>query len=351
MTDTTGAIQPPLTSRQEEVLRAVVDSHIASGQPVGSKHIAGHGDLEWASSTIRYELHRLEDLGYLKHPHTSAGRVPTDVGYRYYVDQLLPKGSLPAPRAAVDAAIAQDLVHVEVDQTMRRLSEAISEVTDLMSVVTGPPVASATVRHIEVLVLQPNLVTVVVITSTGDVSKRLFAFDHPVDPGLADWAAAFLNDRAQGLPIGARTIASRLADPTLGVSEMGFLRAIAPALLEMEEERAVYVSGQSRVLTEQRRGEIDEIDGLMRALEERYVLLAVLRNAIDGTGRTYLRIGSELPTGFSGVSIVAAGYGPARGDLGTVSLIGPVRMDYALAITTVREASRALSSYVEDVYG
>jgi hypothetical protein len=99
------------------------------------------------------------------------------------------------------------------------------------------------------------------------------------------------------------------------------------------------------------RGEINEIDGLMRALEERYVLLAVLRNAIDGTGRTYLRIGSELPTGFSGVSIVAAGYGPARGDLGTVSLIGPVRMDYALAITTVREASRALSSYVEDVYG
>ena len=95
---------------------------------------------------------------------------------------------------------------------------------------------------------------------------------------------------------------------------------------------------------------IAEIDGLMRALEERYALLSVLRGALDGT-RTYLRIGSELPSDLSGVSIVAAGYGPPRGNLGAVSLIGPVRMDYALAIATVREASLALSSYVEDVYG
>jgi heat-inducible transcriptional repressor len=340
-----------LTPRQEEVLRAVVDRHITSGQPVGSKHIAGNDGLDWASSTIRYELHRLEELGYLNHPHTSAGRVPTDVGYRYYVDRLLPSGSLPAPRAAVDAAIAPDVVHVQVDQTLRRLADAISDVTDLMGVITGPPVASATVRHIEVLVLQPNLVTVVVITSTGDVTKQLFAFDQPVDPHLADWAAAFLNDRAQGLPIGARTIAGRLADPSLGPRERTFIDAIAPALVELDEEREVYVSGQARVLTEERRGEIAQIDGLMRAMEERYALLAVLRNAIDGGQRPFLRIGSELPSGFTGVSIVAAGYGPARGDLGTVSLIGPVRMDYALAIATVREASRALSSYVEDVYG
>ena len=95
---------PSFRPGQEEVLRAVVERHIASGQPVGSKHIAGHDGLDWASSTIRYELHRLEDMGYLNHPHTSAGRVPTDVGYRYYVDRLLPSASLPAPRAAVDAA-------------------------------------------------------------------------------------------------------------------------------------------------------------------------------------------------------------------------------------------------------
>ena len=258
---------------------------------------------------------------------------------------------MPATRAAVDAAIAPDLVHVQVDQTLRRLADAISEVTDLMGVVTGPPVASATVRHVEVLVLQPNLVTVVVITSTGDVGKRLFAFDHPVDPGVAEWAAAFLNERAVGLPVGARTVAQRLADPSLGPAERAFLDAIAPALVDLEEERQVYVAGQARVLSQERRHEIDQIDGLMQALEERYALLAVLRSAIDGGQRPYLRIGSELPQGLSGVSIVAAGYGPARGDLGTVSLIGPVRMDYALAIATVREASRALSSYVEDVYG
>lgn len=341
---------PELTARQEEVLRSVVERHITSGQPVGSKHIAGSGGLDWASSTIRNELHRLEELGYLKHPHTSAGRVPTDVGYRYYVDELLPRGPLPATGTDLAATMQGDLVRVEVDQTLRRLADAMSEVTDLLGVVTGPPVASATVRHVEVLLLQPQLVTVVVITSTGDVAKRLFAFDRPVDPGLADWAAAFLNERVQGLAVGARSMGARLEDPSLGPMERAFVEAIAPALVDLQEDRAVYVSGQARVLAEGRRGEIAEIDGLMRALEERYALLAVLRGALDGQ-RTYLRIGSELPTDLSGVSIVAAGYGPPRGNLGAVSLIGPVRMDYALAIATVREASRALSSYVEDVYG
>ncbi|MSO44384.1 MAG: heat-inducible transcription repressor HrcA [Thermoleophilia bacterium] len=340
----------PLTPRQEEVLLVVVERHIASGQPVGSKHISGEGALDWASSTIRSELHRLEDLGYLKHPHTSAGRVPTEVGYRYYVDELLPRRPLPATGASIMASLGADMVRVEVDQTLRRLADAMSEVTNLMGVVTGPPVASATVRHVEVLLLQPHLVTVVIITSTGDVAKRLIAFDRPVDHGLAEWAAAFLNDRVQGLPVGARSIAARLIDPSLGPAEIGFLEAIAPALIDLPEDRSVYVSGQARVLTDERRGEITEIEGLMRALEERYLLLAVLRGALDD-GRTYLRIGSELPTDLSGVSIVAAGYGPPRGNLGAVSLIGPVRMDYALAIVTVREAARALSSYVEDVYG
>ena len=350
MTTTGTDSTAPLTPRQEEVLRAVVERHISSGQPVGSKHIAGEGGLDWASSTIRNELHRLEDLGYLNHPHTSAGRVPTEVGYRYYVDELLPRGPLPTTGGELTRTLGTDVARVEVDQTLRRLADAMSEVTNLLGVVTGPPVASATVRHVEVLLLQPQLVTVVVITSTGDVAKRLFAFDRPVDPGLADWAAAFLNERMQGLPVGARSIASRLADPSLSSMERAFVDALSPALMDLEEDRAVYVSGQARVLTDERRREIAEIDGLMRALEERYALLSVLRGALDGT-RTYLRIGSELPSDLSGVSIVAAGYGPPRGNLGAVSLIGPVRMDYALAIATVREASLALSSYVEDVYG
>ena len=350
MTTTGTDSTAPLTPRQEEVLRAVVERHIASGQPVGSKHIAGEGGLDWASSTIRNELHRLEDLGYLNHPHTSAGRVPTEVGYRYYVDELLPRGPLPTTGGELTRTLGTDVARVEVDQTLRRLADAMSEVTNLLGVVTGPPVASATVRHVEVLLLQPQLVTVVVITSTGDVAKRLFAFDRPVDPGLAEWAAAFLHERMQGLPVGARSIASRLADPSLSSMERAFVDALSPALMDLEEDRAVYVSGQARVLTDERRREIAEIDGLMRALEERYALLSVLRGALDGT-RTYLRIGSELPSDLSGVSIVAAGYGPPRGNLGAVSLIGPVRMDYALAIATVREASLALSSYVEDVYG
>ncbi|MCU0308986.1 MAG: heat-inducible transcriptional repressor HrcA [Thermoleophilia bacterium] len=340
---------PTLRERQEAILREVVERHIATGAPVGSKHIAGQGGLDWASSTIRSELNRLEELGYLSHPHTSAGRVPTDRGYRYYVDTLLPRRSLPSPPAGIAGALDEGRMRQEVDLAMRTLADVMAQVTDLLGVVTGPPPTSATIRHVEVLRLQPQLVCVVVITSSGDVARRVFAFDTAVDHGLVEWAAAFMNECAVGLPVGSRTLARRLEDPSLGPRERAFMADVAPALTDLREEAALYVGGQARFLAA-RVTDLREIDALMRALEERYALLALLRGALEAN-RVVLRIGEELtPSGLSGLSLVAANYGSARRNLGTVSVIGPTRMDYALAIATVREAAQALSGYVEEVY-
>ena len=342
---------PELTERQEAILRVVVERHIETGLPVGSKHIAGLEGLDWASSTIRYELSRLEELGYLAHPHTSAGRVPTDRGYRYFVDRLLPRGAVPAAPGDIAGAREVGRMRHEVDQALRRLADVISQVTSLLGVVTAPAATSATVRHVEVLRLQPQLVCVVVITSSGDVARRVFAFSEPVDPGLVEWSAAFLQERTVGLPVGARSLARRLEDPGLRPVERAFIAALAPALTELEEEaETIYVGGQARFLSAGRARDAVQIDALMRALEERYALLALLRGAL-GTNRVVLRIGSELGgTGLSGLSLVAANYGSPRRNLGAVSLIGPTRMDYALAIATVREAAHALSGYVEGVY-
>ncbi len=342
-----------LTPRQEAILRLVIEQHVATGIPIGSKNIAGRDGVDFASSTVRSELARLEQLELLDHPHTSAGRIPTDTGYRYYVDHLVGRGDHTPALQSITTALDVGEMRREVDLAMRRIADAMSQVTNMLGVVTSPPAQSATIRRVEVLLLQPQLVMVVAITSTGAVTKRMFAFDRPVDPKLADWASDFLNERLTGRAVGARTTASKLAEPSLGPAEQAFVSALAPAVTELDDEDEqghLYVGGQARFLEEHRTQDVVEIGSLIRTLEERYAILNLLRGALGGN-EVYLRIGRELTDPFlPGVSIVAANYGVARRNLGTVSVIGPTRMDYGLAIATVREAAHALSAYIEEVY-
>jgi heat-inducible transcriptional repressor len=340
------AVLPP---RQELILRKVVEAYTATGIPVGSKALAADPEIAAGPSTIRNELAMLEEQGLLAHPHTSAGRVPTDAGHRFYVDHLLGGGGTLARR---DHGLDLQLVRREVDEAMRATTETLSQVTNLLAIVSAPPLDTATIRHVEVLALQPQVLMVVVITSTGGVTKRVFTFEAPVDAGLAQWAAEYLNERLTGLGLGARMLHSRLADPSLGPTESAFLDRLAPAFTELAEtaEHTLYVDGAARLLGEHRFQDLSQINELMSMLERRVALLDLLRAALSERD-VLVRIGSEneMPALHS-LALVAAGYGlPAR-KLGTVSLIGPVRMDYAVAIRTVREAALQLSRFIEDVY-
>jgi heat-inducible transcriptional repressor len=338
-----------LSPRQELILRKVVEAYTATGIPVGSKALSADPEIEAGPSTVRNELAMLEEQGLLAHPHTSAGRVPTDAGHRFYVDRLLGGETALARR---EHGLDLQLVRREVDEAMRATTETLSQVTNLLAIVSAPPLDTATIRHVEVLPLQPQVLMVVVITSTGGVTKRVFTFDHPVDPGLAQWAAEYLNDRLTGMGLGARMLHSRLADASLGATEQAFLDRLAPAFTELAEtaEHTLYVDGAARLLSEHRFQDLSEINELMGMLERRVLLLDLLRSALSERD-VLVRIGTEneLPALHS-LALVAAGYGlPAR-KLGTVSLIGPVRMDYAGAIRTVREAALQLSRFIEEVY-
>jgi heat-inducible transcriptional repressor len=335
-----------LTDRQELVLRRVVEEYLEGGTPVGSKALSAGSELRWGPSTIRNELASLEELGLLAHPHTSAGRVPTETGYRYFVDRLLPTEPDSGPRLSLR------LVRRELDEAMRVTSETLSQVTNLLAIVTAPPIETSTVRHIEVLVLQPQLLMVVVITSTGGVTKRLFTFSRPVDPGLAGWAASYLNERLVGLGLGARMLHQRLHDPSLSASESAFLEALSPVFTDLEEgaHDTLYVEGTSRLLRSDRLGEVTELNALMDMLERRVNLLSLLRSALAERD-VLVRIGTENDApALRSLALVAAAYGLPQRSLGTVSVIGPLRMDYGRAIKSVREAANQLSSYIADVY-
>jgi heat-inducible transcriptional repressor len=338
-----------LSPRQERILCKVVDGYLRTGAPVASRSLVAAGDLDCGPSTVRNELAQLEECGLLAHPHVSAGRVPTDAGHRYVVDRMLnSEQQLPAPPLRLELS----LIRREVEEAMRTTTESLSQMTNLLAVVSAPSVNAATIRHVEVLALQPRVVLVVIITSAGNVSKMFATFERPVDPGLVAWAAEYLNERLVGLGLGARMLQQRLVEPSLSSTELAFLGRFVPAFGELaaEGEDSLFVEGTARLFEAGQMEETTRVNELVDLLERRVALLRVLRAALAEPG-VYVRIGheNELPAMHS-LALVATAYGVAQRKLGTVSLIGPVRMDYAVAIATVREAAHELSRFVEDAY-
>lgn len=336
-----------LTPRKRAILRLVVEEYVASGRPVGSRALVEGAELDVSSSTVRTELADLETLGLLTHPHTSAGRVPTDSGYRVYTEDLVGRVE-PRP-----GPFTVDLIGMrnELEEALRRTTEALSDATHLLALVSAPPIEAAAVRHVEVLQLQPRTVIVVVITASGDVSKKVFDLEHPVDPGLVDWARAYLNETAAGLRLGGGALRRRLEDPGLSASERRFLDTIRPAFAEvLQQDAQLYVGGAASLLGDARGDELEACQRLLDALERRAAVLALLSDALDPL-RTVVRVSPELEGAeLRDVSVVGSRYGLPNRSLGAVALLGPLRMDYEKAIRSVRAAAFELSRLVEEVY-
>ena len=341
---------PALTDRQQAIMARVVEEYVATGLPVGSKTLVDRSGMDVSPSTVRNELAVLEELGLLTHPHTSAGRVPTELGYRFYVDGVL---------AGVDerpSEIALDLdltgARSEVDSGLQATTEALAQVTHLLALVSAPPLGETRVRHVEVLLLQPQVVMVVVITSTGGVTKRLVMFDEPVDPGLAEWGRQYLNECVAGLRLGARLLRHRFEDAELSARERGFLGQLRPAFEEAMEagEQTLFVGGTAGVLDEFRADELRTYRRLLEVLEQRAALLQLMRASLVSK-RPFVRVGAEFQDPeLASVSLVGAPYGLSHRNLGTVSLLGPMRMDYVRAIEAVRSAAHELSRFVTELY-
>lgn len=336
-----------LTLRQEEILRRVVEEYIATGQPVGSKSLVERWALAVSASTVRYELAELETRGLLTHPHTSAGRVPTEHGYRYFATDLLERLE-PQPRS-FDLELSHQ--RTEIDRALQTTTEKLAQATRLLALVSGPPLETTTVRHAEVLLLQPELVLVVVITSTGSVSKRIFDFEDPVDPGIASWAREYLNEQLAGVRLGSRMLRNRLDDPAFSARERDFMRAIAPAFTELlPDSERLFVGGAASLLDDVKADELAAYRHVLELLEQRAALVEVLNQEL-APNRPFVRVGVELSNpALHDVAIVGASYGDTNRILGIVSLLGPLRMDYATAIHSVRGAAFALSRFVGEIY-
>jgi len=338
-----------LTLRQQEILRRVVEAYVATGQPVGSKALVERAGLPASSSTVRAELAELEGLGLLTHPHTSAGRVPTEQGYRYYADELLHRLD-PHPQ---DFPLDLHTRRTEVEAALQATTEMLSQVTRLLALVSAPPLEATTIVHVEVLLLEPELVMVVLITSAGGVTKRTFHFEAPVDSGLAKWANEYLNEEVAGLQLGTALLRRRFDDPGLSASERAFLTALRPAFIDLvSAEQRLYVGGAADLLGEVRAEELEAYRNLFELVEKRAALLTVLGETTTEPRQPFVRVGHDLEhPALHEIALVGACYGLVHRALGAVSLIGPVRMDYEKALGAVRSAATELSRFAESVYG
>src|SRR4051794_19656036 len=268
-----------LSGRQRDLLCHVVEEYVTTGQPVGSKTLVERAGLGVSPSTVRHELAELERFGLLTHPHTSAGRVPTEAGYRLYVDELLAR---PEPSRPQTLGLDLPAARAQIEEALQTTTEMLSQVSRLLALVSAPPLRASTVRHVEVLLLQPEVVMVVVITSAGGVTNVRYTFPEPLDAGLVTWAAEYLNERLVGARPASRAVKLTFDEPGLTARERAFLLVMRGAFEQAaNEDRQLFVGGAAGLLDDLRAEEIGAFRSLMEALEKRAALLDVLAQRTD----------------------------------------------------------------------
>ena len=334
--------------RRLAVLRAIVEDYVATEEPVGSKALVERHGLGVSPATVRNDMAALEDEGYITQPHTSAGRVPTDKGYRLFVDRLTTvKPMSTAEKRAISTFLDGA---VDLDDVVSRSVRVLSQLTRQVAMVQYPTLSRSTVRHVELVALAPSRLLVVLILSTGRVEQRVVELGAELtDLSLAELRApgstprrageviADAVDRAAGLRARRAT-----APPTHAVVE-----ALVDAMVDHRSDERIVVGGAANLA---RYG--DSFDSavrpLLEALEEHVVLLKLLGEATTG-GAVTVRIGAEGPyEELSSTSVVTTGYGPHDEAVATLGIVGPTRMDYPGTMAAVRAVARYVSRILDE---
>ena len=339
-----------LDERKAAVLRAIVSHYIRSGEPAGSKMIAARSRLGVSSATIRNDMAALEDAGFLYHPHTSAGRIPTDAGYRYFVDEWGTDAKVPADVARnIESFFGEP--RWELEESLRRTAAFLSKLTDHAAVVFAPALGPSMVRHVELVALGSERAMLVLVTDTGLVENYVVSLPESLDEVQLEQVAEMLNKLVIGSPLAsAGTVVESSVDrfPLEYREIVGtVIRTLKTELGRREAER-MFLDGTSNIVDEGKFSDLETVRQVIGVLEHRRVLLEVLA---DGLGsRVSVRIGSEnLLQEMQACSVIAASYGTDDQILGSLGVVGPTRMDYRRTIAAVHEVALNLGRMLTEL--
>jgi heat-inducible transcriptional repressor len=326
-----------LDDRKAAILRAVVEEYIETAQPVGSGHVASSSGLAVSAATIRNEMGALERDGFLHQPHTSAGRVPTEKGYRFYVDDLVPSELQRDDEQQVKAFF--DRAHGEIERMLGETSGLLANLTNSAAVVLGPPYDASEVRSVQLVALSERVVLVVVVLANGVVEKHTIELADPVDESVVHIAQGHVMAHAQG------RAPSALGDaPTSGSAEVDGLVAAALGLMggdtQVHDAEHVFVEGASRVASAF--DAVETVREILGILEQQLVVVTLLRDVLD-RGLS-VAIGTETGmTPLAECALVVSPYEIGGVPAGSIGVLGPTRMDYPQALAAVAVVSQRLS--------
>ena len=329
--------------RKLAVLRAIVEDYVATQEPVGSRALVERHSLGVSPATVRNDMAALEEEGFITQPHTSAGRIPTDKGYRLFVDRLT---TLKPMSGAEKRAIASFLDGaVDLDDVVHRSVRLLSQLTHQVAVVQYPTLSRSTVRHIELVALVPTRVLVVLILSTGRVEQRLVELDQEIGDDDLARIRTTVHRAAIGETIAEALAALRGLEQT-DAATASVVATLVDAMSDHRSDERVVVGGAANLA---RYGDSFDLDvrPLLEALEEHVVLLKLLGEA--HSGGVLVRIGHEGPyEELSSTSVVSTGYGPGDEAMASLGIVGPTRMDYPGTMVAVRAVARYVSRILDE---
>ena len=341
-----------LTPRQRQILKILVQEYISSATAVGSSTIRILGDLGVSSATIRNGLAVLEEMGYVAQPHTSAGRVPTVKGYRYFVEQLMEEAELPLPEQRMIRHQFHQIRH-DLDQWMRLSAAVLARTAQAASLVTPPRAINARFRHLELISISDSLCLMILVLQDGSIHQEML-----IPPGpLAQEALAQTSNKLNTL-LANRTVQEiqSSTNPELtGLRdwEAVVLACVSRAMRQVEQEmvREVYRDGLTNVLDQPEFVEADKFRQLVEILEHRSLLESILTRILSASGVQVIIGGEGAYQEIDDVSLVLAPYGVRGTASGIMGIMGPTRMRYARAISTVRYVAQLMDSLLAEVYG
>lgn len=342
---------PTLDDRKGLILRAIVSHYVSTGEPVGSKTLVDRYRLKVSPATVRNDMGALEDRGYIYQPHTSAGRIPTDTGYRFFVDSSPSDARLPAEQT-------QQIRHFfgqprfEFEESLRQTAALLSRLTDHAAVVFAPVLDHSLVRHVELVRLSTERAMFVLVTDTGRVENHVLPIPEEVDDDTLQQVSDMLNRLVMdtNVDVAAATITENIEHfaPALRDAVSAVATAIANDLETRESER-VFLEGTSNIVDEHKFADLETVRQVIGALEHRRLVLEVMADALQATDLS-VRIGSENSMEeMQACAVITAPYGVEGNILGTLGIIGPTRMDYRKTIAAVYEVSSNLGHMLTDL--
>lgn len=328
------------------ILQAVTDDYIVTAEPIGSRTVARRHDLGISPATIRNEMADLEELGYLQQPHTSAGRIPSDKGYRYYVDELMdPYPTTPADRELVRREVRARGQAQAMEELIFRAARLLAVLSRYTAIVAAPRLGAAEVRHLQLLPLDLRRVLLVLVLRPGFVVNRMVSVTRPVAPGELQSLSELLTRRLRGMTVSGlgatlfRELREDIADPGLAETAIELL----DQALNSEQSESAYLDGITNILHQPEFRDVEKARELLGFLDDREQVAEMLAE-YGKTSGIRVTIGSEHPrTEMRGCSVVTATYSIGSTVVGTLGVVGPTRMEYAKAVTLVELVAENLS--------